>query len=160
MIERTLLLCLRNAILVLAIALSLSACDQLRSDLADFLSPPTDTQAVARLVDLSEAGRVADAIAFGERYLSNSKSSSPSVHAKLAQLYLDQGDAQRALLHLEQGNGSPPQAATHQRDGGSQKPASLETSEPLAPLPPDAVARVGPNGVEAQAGGARASVKP
>ncbi len=146
--------------LILAVAMSslLSACDQFRSDMADFISPPSETQVAARMVDLLNAGKSSEAIAMGEKYLAKSRSEGPSVHAKLAELYLEQGDAGSALKHLEQST----LARTPQSSGATHS-ATEETVKVPAPQPPnspEATARIGPDGVEARAGSARASVKP
>ena len=58
----------RNLILAVAMAFLVSACDQFRSDLADLLSPPSETQVAARMVDLLNAGKSSQAIAMGEKY--------------------------------------------------------------------------------------------
>ncbi len=146
--------------LILAVAMSslLSACDQLRSDMADLISPPSETQVAARMVDLLNAGKSSEAIAMGEKYLSKSRSEGLSVHAKLAELYLEQGDAGSALKHLEQ---STP-ASTHQSSGATHSTTEeiVKIPAPQPPNSPEATARIGPDGVEARAGNARASVKP
>ena len=148
----------RNLILAVAMAFLVSACDQFRSDLADLLSPPSETQVAARMVDLLNAGKSSQAIAMGEKYLSKNNSEGPSVHSKLAELYLEQGDAGSALKHLEQsthaGTAHSSGAATNAREETVKVPA------PQPPNSPEATARIGPDGVEARAGNARASVKP
>jgi hypothetical protein len=136
---------------ILVIFFGLSGCQQLRDDLADLLSPPTDAQMAARMADMTAAGKSVEAIQTGEKFLAAHQGPSFNVHAKLVQLYLEQGDSVRAQVHLEGANSAPIGA------GVAPAPGPDAVAEPLAP--PAVSAKVGPDGLEASAGNAKASIK-
>lgn len=127
----------------------LTGCKPLREDIADLLSPPTDAQMAGRMADMTAAGKRAEAIETGEKFLLARPGPHAQVHAKLVQLYLDQGDAVKALVHMQGGNEAQTSAEV--------APAPAAPAEPLAPAA--ASAKVGPDGVEASAGNAKASIK-
>lgn len=129
----------------------LSGCRQLRDDLADFLSPPTDAQMAARMADMNAMGKRAEAIETGEKFLVAHQGPNVNVHAKLMQFYLDQGDAVKALVHVEGANSAEINAGV--------TPAQNLANGVEPPAPPTVSARVGPDGVEASVGSAKASVK-
>ncbi len=144
----------KNLILAVATSFLVSACDQFRLDMADLISSPSETQVAARMVDLLNAGKSSEAIAIGEKYLSKNGGEGPNVHAKLAELYLEQGDAGSALKHLEQST----RIRTLRASGATEEAVKVPT--PLPPVSPEATARISADGMEARAGNARASVKP
>lgn len=138
-------------IIILTAFSGLSGCQQLRDDLADFLSPPSDAQMAARMADMNAAGKRTEAIETGEKFLAAHEGPNVNVHAKLVQFYLDQGDAVKALVHIEGVNIAEINADVTP----AQSPAN--GAEPAAP--PAVSARVGPDGVEASVGSAKASIK-
>jgi len=145
-------------ILSIALCFGLGGCEPLRADLADLLSPPSDAQMAARMGDMATSGKSSEAVQLGEKFLINNHNKNSSVHAKLAELYLEIGRPAEALPHLEKSLGikmERPGAVNGQVHQGFS--AILAPDEPT---PPSASAHVGSNGVEAVAGNAKASVKP
>jgi len=138
-------------VLIAGIFLFLSGCQQQRADLADVISPPNDAQMAVRVAESSAAVGVPYAIAMGEKFLAAHPGVNPNVRAKLVQLYLDQGDAAKALAHLSELNRS---------EGGVEvtvPQSSAKAEDPLAPSMPSA--KVGPDGLEASVGNVQATVK-
>lgn len=145
-------------ILYVALCFGLAGCEPLRADLADLLSPPSDAQMAARMGDMAKSGKSSEAVQSGEKFLNSNHNENSSVHAKLAELYLENGRPAEALPHLEKSIG-----IKMERPGainGQVHQVFSSVLAPDAPTPPSASAQVGSNGVEAVAGNAKASFKP
>jgi hypothetical protein len=98
------------------------------------------------------------AIAAGEKFVAGSQNPNRLVHARLAELYLSQGNATQSLAHLALSNGHLQSGSSHSVTVQSRTQESVQA--PQEAESPAASATIGPNGVEASAGNARASVKP
>jgi hypothetical protein len=149
---------LRHLLQACVLCIGLSGCEQIRTGLADMLSPPSDAQMAARIGDLANGGKLREAIDAGEKFLNSNPSENNRVNAKLADLYLENGDSVKALLHLEKSHGDvieSPGAAT-----GQLSIDAVAINPPDTPTAPAASAKAGPNGAEAIAGNAKASTKP
>lgn len=145
-------------LVIVVASAGMAGCQQLRSDLADFISPPSELQIVARLNEAVNGGNVDQAIAAGEKFVAGSQNPNRLVHARLAELYLSQGNATQSLAHLALSNGHLQSGSSHSVTVQSRTQESVQA--PQEAESPAASATIGPNGVEASAGNARASVKP
>ena len=148
----------RSFLVIVVASAAMAGCQQLRSDLADFISPPSELQIVARLNEAANGGNVDQAIAAGEKFVAGSQNPNRLVHARLAELYLSQGNAAQSLAHLALSNGHLQSGSSHSVTVQSRTQESVQA--PQEAESPAASATIGPNGVEASAGNARASVKP
>ena len=148
----------RNLLVIVVASAGLAGCQQLRSDLADFISPPSELQIVARINEAANGGNVDQAIAVAEKYVAGSQNSNRLIHARLAELYLSQGNAAKSLVHLALSNGHLQSGSSHSVTVQSRTQESVQA--PQEAEAPAASATIGTNGVEASAGNAKASVKP
>lgn len=142
--------------------MALVACDQAQQKTADLLRSPTSVEINLRVLKLASEGKPIDALRLGEDFLKSAPDTEGSLHATLAKLYLEAGDTESAVRHLQMMNTLPSVSTsvivTHERPPGPAQPAP-----PARPSGADtdngaAAANVGVNGIEARAGGARASI--
>jgi hypothetical protein len=163
---------------ILLIAVLLSACDQSPDIVGDFFRAPSAAEMNARVMDLARRGQVAEALHKGEAFLAKHPDSQGDLHRTLARIYVESGDAQSAVRHLEvagltQGARQSESSRTlPQNTAGTlvneQRTAPTPPESPAAPTAPKpvvdvgvevdgAVARAAPDGVNARAGNANAA---
>jgi hypothetical protein len=111
----------------------------------------------ARMAALAMQNKVPEAIETGERFLARQADPQGDVRQTLVRLYTEQGDPVSAVRHMTRAEPSPPV--------GASSPASPAPDQPQPPhmqATPVASGEVSvsitPNGLEARAGEANASI--
>jgi hypothetical protein len=110
-----------------------------------------------RVKALAEKGEVRAALAKGESFVKGNPPGVEQVHFVLSQIYLETGDAAKALQHMELANsGSAPMVQGERLDARPEGPAPTGS---VSAGTGGAEARITPGGgVEARAGGVTARV--
>lgn len=151
---------MKNIFLAILLGLTLNACEQGRQQAADLLKAPTAADINLRVLDQHRQGKPIEALKIGEDFLKTGSDPDGSLHATLAKIYTEVGDTDSAIRHLQQ---SAPLT-------GSASTTVTVTREVVTTAPPPAVsaapatgtngvsAQIGPNGIEARAGGVSARI--
>ena len=157
---------MKKIIFVSTLALSLVACDQISTKSVEAPRPLlTAVDINLQVLDLAKQGKPIDALKLGEEFLRSGSDPQGVLHATLARIYVDVGDTESSVRHLQYVNGA-------QGNSSMTVIVSREAAPSPAPvLPPPTVsagvgaatggasALIGPNGIEVRAGGASASVR-
>lgn len=130
-------------------SVALSGCDQVRNVAADWLRPPSVGEVAARVSELATSGKVNQAIALGEDFLTKNSDPSGDLHRTLADLYLSQGDTVSSIRHLEKSQGTVGSAAVVSQ--------GVPPTPQVRAVPPEQVER--PPAVSATVDGASARVR-
>lgn len=146
--------------------LTLAACDLTAQKTAEVSKSANAVETNLRVIELAREGKTIEALRFGEEYLKSGSDPEGALHATLAKLYTEIGDTESAVRHLDKVGGSPNTSTTviitHEDQSSPPpppQPARPGRSSDVAAATDGAAAMIGPNGVEARAGGASASVR-
>ena len=152
----------KTSLAFVVLALVLTGCDQVKSELSDLFSKPTVEKTLTKMDTLSSEGKAVKAIETGEAFLTKHADPNNQVRQQLVRLHLEAGSTGDAMRHLQAISATPGPVNTV----GSE--TSTNSAVPLSPKAPDSVAapggasisvdgasvRVGPMGTEVRAGDA------
>lgn len=146
------------------ISLVLVACDpQPQKTVEAPKPPPTAVEVNLRVIELAQAGKPVDALRVGEDFLKTNSDPQGALHATLAKLYAEVGDAESSVRHLQKVNvvpsGGTTVIVTHESLNTQPAPAPVQPTPGVGASTNGAAAMIGPNGIEVRAGGASASVR-
>ncbi len=131
--------------LLIFVAVSSTGCSQVSEQVADWLKPPSGSEMSVRIQDQAARGELQEALRKGEAFVQKRPAEAAEVHRTLSELYLREGDAVKAMQHMQMAVAK------------GFAPASESGSAPVAPAPREVPA---PAAVQATVDGASAKVLP
>jgi hypothetical protein len=141
--------------------IGLAGCDQMKSQFDDWFGGPTPEKVVSKMKKSLADGKVADAIAAGEKFVGKNPDPDNKVREELVRLYLSKNDASGAMRHMEgmatggtSGSSSTVSIITVTPPAAQNSAPKTQSNSETVISADGASVRIGPGGTEVRAGDA------